>query len=198
MYTGNTTQNSVVVSVGGVTQTPGTNFTISGSNNIITFASPPPNNSTVLVQNLSGGLIGQTGYQGSAGAPGGSTGYTGSQGVGFTGSAGTTGYTGSTAYSIPISNQPAPYIAANTDNGQLVIVNAGTVTINSGIFTPGQNFSIYNSNNTTSQTITQGTGVNLQLAGTLLVGNRSLSQRGFATVICVAANTFIISGAGVT
>jgi hypothetical protein len=36
------------------------------------------------------------------------------------------------------------------------------------------------------------------LAGTATTGNRTLAQRGVATLLCVASNTFVITGAGIT
>ena len=102
LYTGNTTQNSVIVTINGVVQTPVSNFSIVNSNNIITFSTPPGNKSSIQVQNIFGGLVGLTGYQGSAGAPGGPTGFTGSKGdpgtpgaTGPQGAQGPIGFTGS-------------------------------------------------------------------------------------------------------
>jgi hypothetical protein len=38
----------------------------------------------------------------------------------------------------------------------------------------------------------------MYLAGSATTGNRTLAQRGIATILCVASNTFVCSGAGVT
>jgi hypothetical protein len=101
--------------------------------------------------------------------------------------------------SIPINGKSAAYILAATDNGQMISITTGGVTVNSGIFgSPyGQTVSIYN-NSASSQTITQGAGVTLRLAGTTATGNRTLARYGVATIVCVAANTFVMSGAGVS
>ena len=93
------------------------------------------------------------------------------------------------------SNKTAAYVPAATDNGSLINITTGGVTINAGVFSPGQNVTIYN-NSGSSQTITQGAGVTMYLAGTATTGNRTLAQRGSASVICVATNTFVCSGAG--
>jgi hypothetical protein len=201
---GNTTQNSVIVSINGVVQSPGSNFNITGSNTIVVFSSPPGNGSSIQIQNLSGGLIGQTGYQGSAGAPGGPTGYTGSVGVGYTGSLGNIGYTGSQGIgytgsvgtTLSTTNKTASYIAATSDNGGLISITTGGVTVPSGTFSAGQNFTIFN-NSASNQTIT-ASGVTLFLGGTALTGNRTLAQRGICTVVCVASNVFVITGAGLS
>ena len=95
------------------------------------------------------------------------------------------------------SSKTAAYVPVVTDNGKLINITTGGVTINSGIFTAGENVTIYN-NSASSQTITQGTSVTMYLAGSATTGNRTLAQRGIATILCVASNTFVCSGAGVT
>ena len=65
------------------------------------------------------------------------------------------------------------------------------------MFSAGDAISIYN-NSASSQIITQGGSVTMYLAGTSITGNRTLIQRGVCTVLCVASNTFVISGAGLS
>jgi hypothetical protein len=36
----------------------------------------------------------------------------------------------------------------------------------------------------------------MYLVGTSTTGNKTLAQRGIATVLCVGTNTFVISGGG--
>jgi hypothetical protein len=95
------------------------------------------------------------------------------------------------------SSKTAAYVPVVTDNGKLINITTGGITINSGIFTAGENVTIYN-NSASSQTITQGTSVTMYLAGSATTGNRTLAQRGICTILCVASNTFVCSGAGVT
>lgn len=95
------------------------------------------------------------------------------------------------------SDKTSAYVPAATDNGKLINITTGGITINTGVFTAGQNVTIYN-NSGSSQTITQGSGVTMYLAGTATTGNRTLAQRGICTILCVASNTFVCSGAGVT
>jgi hypothetical protein len=101
--------------------------------------------------------------------------------------------------SIPINGKSAAYILAATDNGQMISITTGGVTVNSGVFASpyGQTISIYN-NSTSPQTITQGAGVTLRLAGTTATGNRTLARYGVATIVCVASETFVMSGAGLS
>ena len=101
--------------------------------------------------------------------------------------------------SIAIRNTATSYVLTAADNGQMVSITTGSVTINSGIFASpfGQTISIYN-NSTTSMSILAGSGVTLRLAGTLSTGTRTLARYGVATTICVSSNTFVVSGAGLS
>ena len=95
------------------------------------------------------------------------------------------------------SDKTSAYVLVAADNGKMINITTGGVTINGSIFSAGNNITIYN-NSGSSQTITQGTSVTMYLAGSATTGNRTLAQRGICTVVCVAANTFVISGAGLT
>lgn len=99
--------------------------------------------------------------------------------------------------SIPQNNQTTSYQLQNTDAGKHISITTGGITVPSGVFSIGDVISIYN-NSGSNQTITQGTSVTLRQAGTANTGSRTLSQYGLATVLCVASNTFAISGAGLT
>ena len=84
-----------------------------------------------------------------------------------------------------------------SDTGKHVSISSGGVTVASGIFSIGDVVTIYN-NSSGSQTITQGSSVTLRQAGTSNTGNRSLALYGVATLMCVASNTFVISGVGLS
>jgi hypothetical protein len=101
--------------------------------------------------------------------------------------------------SVPINSQSGAYNLAATDNGKMISITTGGVSVLQNVFgSPfGQIISIYNNSNA-SQTITQGANVTLRLAGTAATGNRTLARYGVATLTCVASNTFVISGAGIT
>lgn len=98
---------------------------------------------------------------------------------------------------IPQNSKTAAYTLAATDSGKHISITTGGITVPSAIFTAGQLITIYN-DSSSSQTITQGSSVTMYLAGTATTGNRTLAQRGVATILCVASNTFVISGAGVS
>jgi hypothetical protein len=99
--------------------------------------------------------------------------------------------------SIPINNQSSSYQLAASDNGKTVSITTGGVTVNGAVLAANQAFTIFN-NSGSNQTITSGSGVTMYQAGTSNTGNRTLASYGLATILCVAANTFVIAGAGVT
>ena len=98
---------------------------------------------------------------------------------------------------IPQNAQTSAYILSASDVGKHVSITTGGATVNSDIFSAGDTIAIYN-NSASNQTITQGAGVTLRFAGTSNTGNRTLAQYGLCTVLCVASNTFVISGSGLT
>ena len=98
---------------------------------------------------------------------------------------------------LPNLSRTSAYTLVIGDVGYLVNITTGGVTVPSGVFSAGDAISIYN-NSASSQIITQGGSVTMYLAGTSITGNRTLIQRGVCTVLCVASNTFVISGAGLS
>jgi hypothetical protein len=99
--------------------------------------------------------------------------------------------------SIPINSQVTAYTLLATDAGRCISITTGGVTVPSGIFAAGDAVTVYN-NSTSSQAITQASGVTLRQTGTANTGNRTLAQYGVATLLCVASNTFVISGGGLS
>ena len=111
---------------------------------------------------------------------------------------GATGATGPAGPSdIPQNSQTSAYVLVAGDNGKHINTTTGGVTVPSGIFSAGNVVSIYNDSGS-NQTITQGSGVTLRLAGSATTGNRVLAQYGLTTLLCVGSNEFVISGAGLT
>lgn len=82
------------------------------------------------------------------------------------------------------------------DRGCLLSVN-GTVTIPNAVFAANDTFTIYN-NSASNITITQGASLTLRLVGTATTGNRTLAQRGLATVVFISGSEAVISGGGLT
>ena len=98
---------------------------------------------------------------------------------------------------IPQNAQTAAYVLAAADVGKHISITTGGVTVPASIFSIGDNVTIFN-NSTSNQTITQGAGVTLRAGGSTATGNRTLANYGVATVLCVAADVFVITGTGLT
>ena len=98
---------------------------------------------------------------------------------------------------VPQNAQGSSYVLVAADSGKHISISTGGVTVPSGVFSVGDAVTIYN-NSGSNQTITQGGSVTLRQVGTANTGNRTLSQYGLATVLCVASNTFVITGGGLT
>lgn len=101
--------------------------------------------------------------------------------------------------SLPLNSQTSAYVVAASDNGKVISITTGGVTINNSIMSAGMVVTIYN-NSGSSQTITQGTGVTLQWAGqsSSTTGNRTLGLYGMATVYFLSASSAVITGSGLT
>lgn len=82
------------------------------------------------------------------------------------------------------------------DRGCLLQVTAG-ITLPASVFAAGDTFSIYN-NSAANITLTQGASLTLRLGGTATTGNRTLAQRGIATVVFISATEAVIGGMGLT
>jgi hypothetical protein len=100
---------------------------------------------------------------------------------------------------LPPNSQTSAYIVAASDNGKIISITTGGVTINNSIMSAGSVVTIYN-NSGSSQTITQGSGVTLQWAGqtTSTTGSRTLGLYGMATVWFLSASSAVITGSGLT
>lgn len=98
---------------------------------------------------------------------------------------------------IPQNAQTAAYTLVAADVGKHISITTGGVTVPASVFSIGDNVTIFN-NSTSNQTITQGAGVTLRSGGSTATGNRTLAGYGVATVLCVAADVFVITGTGLT
>ena len=149
--------------------------------------------------NTSGvGAKGQKGEEGAAASKGqkgevgvATKGQKGEQGT--QGTAGDKGQKGDEGF-LANSGKTGSYTLVAADDQKLINTNSG-VTVPSGVFSASDAVTIVN-NSTSTITITQASGVTMYLAGTSTTGNRTLQQKGIATVVCISSNTFIISGGG--
>lgn len=97
---------------------------------------------------------------------------------------------------VPVVTKAAVYQLASADTGEGISTTAN-VTVNGAVLSTGFVATIFN-NSAASITIVSGTGATMYLVGTATTGNRTLAQRGLATVYMVGSNTFVISGGGLT
>jgi hypothetical protein len=98
---------------------------------------------------------------------------------------------------IPQNAKTAAYTLTASDVGKHISITTGGITVPASVFSIGDNVTIFN-NSTSDQTITQGGGVTLRAGGSTSTGNRTLANYGVATVLCVAADVFVITGTGIT
>jgi len=90
----------------------------------------------------------------------------------------------------------ASYTLAAADSGRLIITNSN-VTLPASTFTAGNVISITN-NGTSSITLTSS-AVDLYIIGTTIAQTSiTLSPRGYASIVCVGTDEFIISGGGIS
>jgi len=85
------------------------------------------------------------------------------------------------------------------DAGKHISITAG-ITINASTnFAIGDAVTIFNNQGDGNDEIITVTGTTLYLASdATATGNRTLSGRGVATILCVAANTYVITGGGLS
>ena len=97
---------------------------------------------------------------------------------------------------IPQIAKTATHTLVAADAGKHVSTNS-SVTIPPSVFSAGHAITIYNSSGTDIP-IYRGTGVTLYQASDGANANRTLGTKGLATILCVASDTFVISGAGLS
>ena len=88
------------------------------------------------------------------------------------------------------------YSLAASDIGTLINTNS-SVQVDQNIFTVGNAITIFN-NSSSNISIIEGSNITMYLAGTSTTGNRTLAEKGIATILCVSSNTFVVSGAGLS
>ena len=201
------------VSIGGVMQNPGTDFTVAGSQ--VTFTTAPagglsffalmqgdavdtntPGDGTVTTSKIGDSQV--------TTAKIGDDQVTGAKLADNITISSTSTITGSVVSDtsgnlrdIPQNAKSSAYVLVIGDAGKHVSISSGGVTVNSGIFSAGDAVSIYN-NSSSAQTITQGSSVTIRLAGVGTAGNKALAAYGLVTLLCIASNEFVIAGTGVS
>ncbi len=93
------------------------------------------------------------------------------------------------------NSKTSSYTLTANDVGELINTNSN-VTIPSGVFSAGQGVTIYN--NSSSNITIARSGVTAYTVGTATNTDKTLAQKGLATVMCVSANTFVVLGGGLS
>ena len=94
---------------------------------------------------------------------------------------------------IPQNSQTTGYTLVIGDLGKHISTNSN-VTVPNAVFSTGDVVAVYNTTSS-NVTVVQGASVTLRKAGTATTGNATVLQYGVATILCTAANNFVISGA---
>ena len=186
------------VSVGGVMQSPGTDFTVSGDQ--VTFTTAPAaglsffalmQGDAVDINTLGDGTVTTSKI-----ADDQITGAKLADNITIA-TTSTVSDAAGNLRDIPQNAKTSAYVLVIGDAGKHISITTGGVTVNSGIFSAGDAVSIYN-NSASAQTITQGSSVTIRLAGVGTAGNKTLASYGLATLLCIASNEFVIAGTGVS
>lgn len=103
---------------------------------------------------------------------------------------------------MPQNAQAGSYTLAVADRGKYVQTSGGSATITipaNGVaaFPIGSVVTLYNVSGG-NQTVAQGAGATLTWAGVGSTGNRTLSDRGLATVLKTGTDSWVISGVGLS
>ncbi|NDB61939.1 hypothetical protein EB001_26395, partial [bacterium] len=89
------------------------------------------------------------------------------------------------------------YTLAITDTGKMVIGNANSSTaviyVPNAVFSTGNTIVIYN-NSSGVLLVSPNSSVTMRQVGSNTTGNMNVTSFGLATLICVQANTFVLTG----
>ena len=98
---------------------------------------------------------------------------------------------------LGMNAQSSSYTLVATDAGKFIRRTGGDVTIPYNVFSTGDMVTILNDDGS-NMTIIQGSSFSLQNSADASTGNRTLGQRGMATILFNAQNQGYISGSGLT
>jgi hypothetical protein len=106
---------------------------------------------------------------------------------------------------MPQNNLTSNYVVTLADQGRHLYYNVATSSIlyipttSNVAFPVGATIDIISRTSSSANvTITPNTGVSLFLAGNTTSAGRNVTTYGVATLVCVAANTWFVSGTGVS
>lgn len=195
------TLSVIQVFVSGVLQKPTADYTVSGTNVVLTTGVDSGTIVSVYVYDTFN--VANTYTQSAADAlfaPQSSPTFTGTLSAATINASGSISDSKGDVRSAPINSQSGAYVLLSSDAGKTISITTGGVTVNASVFNAGDMVTIFN-NSASSQNITQGASVTLRLTGTATTGTRALAQYGIATLLCVvggATPTFACTGSGLT
>jgi len=82
------------------------------------------------------------------------------------------------------------------DDGNIINMTNGNVTIPSGVFSAGDTITVINSKSSGNISVGFAGGVTLTYVSTAQTGARLLLANGICTILCRGSNDFLISGSG--
>ena len=98
---------------------------------------------------------------------------------------------------LGMNAQSSDYTLVASDSGKFIRRTGGNITINPNVFSTGDMVTILNDDGS-SMTIIQGSSFSLINTADASTGNRTVAQRGLATILFNAQNQGYISGSGIT
>ena len=98
---------------------------------------------------------------------------------------------------LPMNAQGSNYTLVDSDAGKFIRSGGGNITINPNVFSTGDMITILNDTGG-NITIIQGSSFSLINSADASTGNRTLAQRGMATILLNAQNQGYISGSGLS
>ena len=98
---------------------------------------------------------------------------------------------------LGMNAQSGNYTLVASDSGKFIRRTGGNITINPSVFSTGDMVTILNDDGS-NMTIIQGSNFSLQNSADASTGNRTVAQRGLATILFNAQNQGYISGSGIT
>ena len=107
-----------------------------------------------------------------------------------------TDYAWDNVRSLPVNTQAAAYTIQASDTGKMV-KGSGNITVSSANqLSEGDIVTIYNA--TASNISIERSSVDMYLVGDSTSQNRTLAQKGIATLVCVGTNEYVVMGGGIT
>jgi hypothetical protein len=107
-----------------------------------------------------------------------------------------TDYAWDNVRSLPVNTQAAAYTIQASDTGKMVKASGNITVSSANQLSEGDIVTIYNA--TASNISIERSSVDMYLVGDSTSQNRTLAQKGIATLVCVGTNEYVVMGGGIT